>query len=77
MFTLLDSVLNNVDQVEHILRVQQEEFRYVNFPMSLLLLLVASIYYSAEEDVFASCGGRVVILLYCPSYFLMETGLYW
>ena len=23
------------------------------------------------------CGGRVVILLYCPSYFLMETGLYW
>jgi len=24
-----------------------------------------------------SCGGRVVILLYCPSCFLMETGLYW
>ena len=23
------------------------------------------------------CGGRVVILLYCPSCFLMETGLYW
>jgi len=25
----------------------------------------------------AGCGGRVVILLFCPSYFLMETGLYW
>ena len=23
-----------------------------------------------------TCGGRVVILLYCPSYFLMEIGLY-
>jgi len=25
----------------------------------------------------SACGGRVVILLFCPSYFLMETGLYW
>ena len=23
------------------------------------------------------CGGRVVILLYCPSCFLVEIGLYW
>jgi len=36
MFTLLDSVQKNVDQVEHILRVQQEEFRYVYLPTSLI-----------------------------------------
>ena len=30
MFALLDSVLTNFDQIEHILRVQQEEYRYDN-----------------------------------------------
>ena len=29
-----------------------------------------------ETARIAVCGGRVVILLYCPSCFLMETGLY-
>ena len=30
-----------------------------------------------QTDRQTDCGGRVVILLFCPSYFLMETGLYW
>ena len=30
-----------------------------------------------EERKERLCGGRVVILLYCPPCFLMETALYW
>jgi len=47
-----------------------------NIRLSLAMIKSQSQTVSKCQHVLHACGGRVVILVYCPSCFLMEIGLY-